>query len=412
VGEARRLVRELLSDSGRNDLLETAVLLVSEVVTNALLHAGTDIDVSATVDGAGLRVEVRDGSPHLPIRRRYPATSGTGRGMMLLEQMVDDWGVAQHRDGKTVWFVIGDSVLDGVSTAMRTTKTGRRRRLVETVAVELLNMPLLLHAAWREHAEALLREFLLASLDDDDHQPDPIQVHAEATDAIAILEEHVPRADIAVEPHRLMSDATEPWVSGESVEVPVPVSSVPHFETLDRTIQMAIDLSREGVVLTPETQPEVQVFRTWVCGQVAGQAIGEVPVAWSVEGDPPPPPTYRLEWDPTWVAEATTPMVAADRANRILAVSQSLVALLGYDDPADLLGRRIVALIPERYRQAHVAGFTMYLLTGRNPLLDTPVLVPALHRDGTEVEVEMTVHVEQVAEGREVFVADMVPVGS
>ena len=52
-------------------------------------------------------------------------------------------------------------------------------------------MPLLLHAAWQEHAEALLREYLLASLDSGGE--DPIQVHAEATDAIAVLEEHVPR---------------------------------------------------------------------------------------------------------------------------------------------------------------------------------------------------------------------------
>ena len=53
-------------------------------------------------------------------------------------------------------------------------------------------MPLLLHAAWQEHAEALLREYLLASLDAESGV-DPIQVHAEATDAIAVLEEHVPR---------------------------------------------------------------------------------------------------------------------------------------------------------------------------------------------------------------------------
>ena len=53
-------------------------------------------------------------------------------------------------------------------------------------------MPLLLHAAWQEHAEALLREYLLASLDSDGD--DPIQMHADATDAIAVLEEHVPRA--------------------------------------------------------------------------------------------------------------------------------------------------------------------------------------------------------------------------
>ena len=55
-------------------------------------------------------------------------------------------------------------------------------------------MPLLLHAAWQEHAEALLREYLLARLDSEASEADPIQMHAEATDAIAVLEEHVPLA--------------------------------------------------------------------------------------------------------------------------------------------------------------------------------------------------------------------------
>ena len=45
------------------------------------------------------------------------------------------------------------------------------------------------------------------------------------------------------------------------------------------------------------------------------------------------------------------------------------LAILGYDDAAELVGRRIVSIVPERFRQAHVAGFTMYLLVGRQPLL-------------------------------------------
>ena len=85
VSEARAHVRGLLESTGREDLVETAVLLVSEVVTNALLHAGTDIDVAAALDDSGLRIEVGDGSPHLPSRRRYAATAGTGRGLLMLE---------------------------------------------------------------------------------------------------------------------------------------------------------------------------------------------------------------------------------------------------------------------------------------------------------------------------------------
>ena len=51
-------------------------------------------------------------------------------------------------------------------------------------------------------------------------------------------------------------------------------------------------------------------------------------------------------------------------------MSPEAAAILGYDDAAELVGQRIVSIVPERYRQAHVAGFTMYLLVGRKPLLD------------------------------------------
>src|SRR3954469_18511816 len=225
----------LLEGAGRDDLVEPAVLLVSELVTNALLHAGTDIDLVAEVDGQGLRVEVGDGSPHLPSRRRYAATAGTGRGLMMLESMVDDWGVTRHRRGKTVWFRLSHE--DGAShepAEPHTAGTAGADRRAASVPVELKNMPLLLHAAWQEHAEALLREYLLASLDADGVGPspkDPIQVHAEATDAIAVLEEHVPSASVMLRGEKLMGDALEPLVSASRLEVPVPLDSVAHFET-------------------------------------------------------------------------------------------------------------------------------------------------------------------------------------
>src|SRR3954469_9644903 len=257
----------LLEGAGRDDLVEPAVLLVSELVTNALLHAGTDIDLVAEVDGQGLRVEVGDGSPHLPSRRRYAATAGTGRGLMMLESMVDDWGVTRHRRGKTVWFRLSHE--DGAShepAEPHTAGTAGADRRAASVPVELQNMPLLLHAAWQEHAEALLREYLLASLDSTDD--DPVQVHAEATDAIAVLEEHMPGTPVPVVADELMTDATEPDVSVDRVRVPVPRESVAHFDTLDRAIEAALDLSEEGLVLSPVTQPEVQAFRRWLCRQV------------------------------------------------------------------------------------------------------------------------------------------------
>lgn len=416
VGMARHLVRGLLAEAGRDDLTETATLAVSEIVTNALLHAGTQIHVVARVDDDGLRCEVGDGSLHLPVLRRYGATSGTGRGLRMVDQLVDEWGVTPHPPtGKTVWFQMSDGDGDSSFRPLLPGEAADGLRAEEAryghdVAIDLHSVPLLLHAAWQEHAEALLREYLLASLDDDEGDIAAIQVHADATDAIAILEEQIPRVDVDVEPDKLMEGATEPHVSLPRLTLNVPIESVPHFDVLDGAIDAALDLSRRGLTLTPPTQPELRMFRHWLCRQVIEQASGGVPVPWTVEGEPEPIVRGEVVWDLESVATAQTGLIVADDANLILAVSPPALQMLGYDDTSGLVGRRLIAIIPERFRQAHVAGFTMYQLAGRKPLLGQTITVPALRRDGDEVDVQLLIEAHPVGGGRSVFTAAMSPV--
>ena len=312
VADARRRVRDLLEGVGRDDLIESTVLVVSEIVTNALLHAGTDIDLRASVDDEGIRVEVGDGSLHLPSRRRYAATSGTGRGLMMLESMVDDWGVATHPAGKTVWFHLSnaDHALDPAPGRRTDSADSVRTPGADDVAVNLKNMPLLLHAAWQEHVEALLREYLLVSLDSAGE--DPVQVHAEATDAIAVLEEHMPGAPVRVAADELMTDAAEPSVSAPHVRVPVPRASVPHFDTLSRAVDAALELAGQGLVLTPATQPELQEFRRWVCRQVLRQAAGNGPEPWTVPRHGQLPLAVPSGWDPATVMTAVHAVIASN----------------------------------------------------------------------------------------------------
>ena len=99
--------------------------------------------------------------------------------------------------------------------------------------------------------------------------------------------------------------------------------------------------------------------------------------------------------------------LAADESNRIIAVSRPAATLLGYDDPWDLVGLRLLALIPERYHQAHVAGFTLMQLTGRSPLLGTEVQVPARRADGSEAPVCLLIRVERGEDGLSVFIAEI-----
>ena len=105
VPVARRFARDQLRSSGAD--VDTVVLLVSEVVTNAVLHARSDIQVTVDDLGAIARVEVRDASPLPPRMHRFALESATGRGLRLLDQLSARWGAEHQPEGKVVWFEVG-----------------------------------------------------------------------------------------------------------------------------------------------------------------------------------------------------------------------------------------------------------------------------------------------------------------
>jgi anti-sigma regulatory factor (Ser/Thr protein kinase) len=108
--QARRFVLAALADWGLNVLRDTAALLTSEVVTNSVLHARTDIEVTVTRLVDGVRIEVADGSRRAPVRRPQVKEATTGRGVELLEQLAGAWEVAVHPAGKVVRFVLSEHV--------------------------------------------------------------------------------------------------------------------------------------------------------------------------------------------------------------------------------------------------------------------------------------------------------------
>ncbi|HUQ63587.1 MAG TPA: ATP-binding protein [Acidimicrobiales bacterium] len=104
VSKARRFVRETLDAVGAAGFEECAILLVSELVTNAVLHARTAPEVTVRVTEDRVWVGVRDASPVAPAPKRYGLEAATGRGLQLVEQIAARWGVDTDSAGKTVWF--------------------------------------------------------------------------------------------------------------------------------------------------------------------------------------------------------------------------------------------------------------------------------------------------------------------
>jgi PAS domain S-box-containing protein len=370
--------------------------------------------VHAWVGRTGLRVEVTDGSGAIPALRHNSAMAGTGRGLRLLNVMCDAWGTDRLPAGKTVWFELSDAEREGAGPLIDLDEAGTAVRTLDadgTCRVELLNVPLLLHVAWHQHAETLLREYLLVHLGHDDLEDgagiDELVAHAAASEAIALLLEHLPDPGLGDDANALMVNAAEPFVSSRREVVPVPEETISSFRVLDETLDAAIALAEAGALLTPPSQPEIRAFRRWVCEQVHHQCEGGDATPWSEPVELAPLALPDTGWEIAAVVRSPQALVAADDTNRIIAVSRPALDLLGYDRPDELVGERLVTIIPERYRQAHLAGFTLYLSNGRSPLLDRPVRVPALRRDGSETELELTVASELLEGGRHVFVATL-----
>lgn len=103
VPEARRFVRSTLQSWELDGLVEPAVLVVSELATNAVLHARSSYVVRVQVAGDRLRVEVTDASVRRPDRRTHTPEAATGRGLAIVAELARAWGVDPGPDGKTVW---------------------------------------------------------------------------------------------------------------------------------------------------------------------------------------------------------------------------------------------------------------------------------------------------------------------
>ncbi|GAC1443559.1 MAG: hypothetical protein NVSMB55_17440 [Mycobacteriales bacterium] len=118
-----------LIDASLPQLLDEGLLLVTELVTNAVVHAGTEIELRVDTGAASLRVEVLDRSPgSLPVIRPAPAeTREGGRGVFLLDALATEWGTRHFGEGKSVWFLLGPRVAQAGPTAAPLLDGGQRR---------------------------------------------------------------------------------------------------------------------------------------------------------------------------------------------------------------------------------------------------------------------------------------------
>ncbi|HVL99495.1 MAG TPA: ATP-binding protein [Egibacteraceae bacterium] len=102
---ARAFVADVLATSPAKECTDIACLLVSELVTNALLHARSPVQLLVRVEDATVRVEVGDDAERLPVRMVEPGDAIAGRGLHIVEELAARWGAERRPSGgKAVWF--------------------------------------------------------------------------------------------------------------------------------------------------------------------------------------------------------------------------------------------------------------------------------------------------------------------
>ena len=118
---ARRFVRDTLQTwlidgaaIAGDGLIDDVVLLTSELVTNAVVHAGTPVEVTCKLSGGGVEVVVSDEHParlvpEPPESEHIPAERTSGRGLLLPAALASAWGVSYGQSAKAVWFRIGQA---------------------------------------------------------------------------------------------------------------------------------------------------------------------------------------------------------------------------------------------------------------------------------------------------------------
>jgi anti-sigma regulatory factor (Ser/Thr protein kinase) len=101
--QARTAVEQWAHEAGAERLCDDLVLIVSELVTNAVRYGAPPVRVEVQADPSTVTIAVVDGDPAPPVRRDAPEDAESGRGMLLIELVAAEHGVRSDPPGKAVW---------------------------------------------------------------------------------------------------------------------------------------------------------------------------------------------------------------------------------------------------------------------------------------------------------------------
>lgn len=297
VQDARRWVVGRCRDLGRPELAECAEVGVSELVSNALLHGSSPIQVGMAGTTAHPRVEVRDASTDAP---RIGGAEVTllgdhldddalltfGRGLGIVARVSRAWGADIDDDGKVVWFEPAEDVEDVATEGVVTGLAGQaeRRRARDRAGVRtfvLPGVPLRLHVAFVRHYRELRREVRLLALAHATTYPLArdlselfTALDAPAYDGLLLaVADIADAADAAVHDHADAHTAVD-------LRVDLTREGAAELGRLAELLEAADVFCREERLLSLARDREQRRFQRWFLEELEAQGTGAAPRRW------------------------------------------------------------------------------------------------------------------------------------
>lgn len=278
---ARAWVIELLGRLGRDDLAESAELGVSELVTNALLHAEPPVHLRLRGTREHPRIEVLDCSSALPASAGATGDEDQlgngGRGLDLVALFSRAWGSVVDATGKLVWFeptaeepdgepVPGHHVVTEDPADVEPEVAGER------VTVQLLNFPAQEWAQFRQIYTELRRELRLLAI----AHPGDYPLAVELTDAARTVDSHRTRSTGGSALERAIDDG----VTHVDLTYEVPTACPDDMQRLGRLLRAAVAFCHDEKLLASAPTVEHLDLVEWYSDQFIRQAAGFAPEPW------------------------------------------------------------------------------------------------------------------------------------
>jgi anti-sigma regulatory factor (Ser/Thr protein kinase) len=282
VGTARRFIAARTAAwAFPEPAADQLVLIGSELVTNAVLHARTELTLTLEVRDDRVRISVKDRSQTPATLRHYRLDALTGRGLGVVAALSDRWGVSTTPDGKVVWAELQANGEPHAPTAPTpadppAAPSAPPADAPGTRPVRYPGVPVDGYLELQAHNDALFRELELISIELEGDNA--AQVAAPLADLVDQLYRRFRgQRDSYREVVAAAQAAGRSTVELETAVSPAAVAGARGYLAL---LEQADELCRAGVLLTPEPTSSVKALRGWFVDQMAAQVLhGATPAA-------------------------------------------------------------------------------------------------------------------------------------